>query len=622
MIRKYLDFESKRIRNNPSLNLGAVIILILTLLLALSGAFDYLSQHREIENFKNYEREKISNYVNWDQYGGYGFKMQVKFSPLLLFSASSSKYYVESTIDNKETISVDTSKRGKARFRSGNNFLTPWGIVPFFSILLSLYSGFSTFSSALHIDLYSKKRGILLTILARLILILMYFLYLSALAFLVPLLAGVSFSLLEVSAYTLYSVYFVGIIAFAFLTGVILNRLITTGWGRSKALKIVIIVWLFFLIVPYAISKYIDYKANKLESIYRVNLHKLRRAKLYEKKSLAAFEKLQAAGVERKEIYKFIIPEYLDKVYPSNLELETKYIEAENELADLKENLSLIFPTIYLDYMAGEISSDGQHNNSAFLNRIIRIKGDFLRHYFYKKYFAKDKSVVPFLLDSSFEAIVHIPDTLPIAFIILFGYILFISTTFPFLIHKPSKGQTTQWFRWEIKPGAFFFFLMESKSDRHYILNSMSDFQNLILVRKIEPSDMDLGLEIKHLIDYICFIRDIDKSTLVEYIKILGIPTQQGRRHLHITKDHLKKIYLASSFCLGNAIVIDDFVKDETKDFDFDFASLVNYALNVQHKSILYISADPYTPRKRSAFLAQSQAGKICEVEPNLLSLR
>lgn len=612
--------ESKRIRGNPCLNLGVITLLILFAFLSLLGTFDYLSLSQDVIFFKKYEKEKIGYYLNMDQYGGYGFKVQTKFSPLLLFFSSSPKYSLESNIDNKETIIVNSSRRGKAQFRS-DDFFSPWGVVLFFGVLLLLYSGLSTFSSRLHIELFGGWKGILLTILARLILVVSYLFYLILVPLLIPVVLGVRFPLIELGLYSLYFMYFLGLATFIFILGIIVRLFILDK--KNNAVRLIMVIWLFNLAVPFMINKYIGYKANRLDSIYELNLKKLKQAKGFEDEASNTFIQLLKENIEKVSIYRIIIPKYLRVIYPSNIKLEEQYIQEVLSLIEHKENICSYFPSAYFPFLGKEISGDGHMNYIDLLNVIIQKKGAFLEHYFHNKYFTKDKTVNPFMSDNVFPAIAQLPPTFFPAFLILLIYVSLAVTVLLSLLYRLLRIDSKPQGNVRIKAKTFNFILIENPKERRERFRLHKKTLPLSCIDKIDPQDIAAwGLGFFDLLEYFCLIRNLGKQDCALYLEILKVKAKEVACQVTVPGETIKKIYLASCVGRPNLLLINDFIKNESLEFDLYFSTLLQYLIEVEGKSVLYYGSEPYSSKKKTNLYSEKQRGRICEVDYNYISLR
>jgi hypothetical protein len=164
---------------------NAIIILLLlffSLVFIQTGIDNYKSLLDYKYKFQEFERTKITQYINYSQYGAYGIRMLFVPAPIsILFLNSAVIPDMNAYVDSGEQLKIFKPLKGKNIFDLNKFGFTDFsGIILFFGSLLALFYGYETFNSDEYLKFLStvssRKQVFLSMIFSRIIL--MFFLFL------------------------------------------------------------------------------------------------------------------------------------------------------------------------------------------------------------------------------------------------------------------------------------------------------------------------------------------------------------------------------------------------------------------------------------------------------------
>jgi len=180
-----LKFEAERLFFNKK---NAIILLFITLIsvyVVFQGVWAYKNFDTTQNAFQEFEKSKIQSYSNWDQYGGMGFEVILKPSPLTIFFYNSVLFdNLAANIDVQEIIKIYSSRKGTYLFDKGQSKDLA-GILSIFGSLYMLFMGLANFRTDRFINYAFKGKRILLSIFSRLLWLNLFFLFLLLLGFLI-----------------------------------------------------------------------------------------------------------------------------------------------------------------------------------------------------------------------------------------------------------------------------------------------------------------------------------------------------------------------------------------------------------------------------------------------------
>jgi len=389
-MRPYVRFEAGRLFRDPrSLAVFIILILVTQYFVAL-GAQEYRRFKNDKALFLRYEKEKVSHYVNYTQYGGFGFRVLYEGAPLAAFFFNSQVLAdVESNIDNFEAIRVEYSFKGKKLFLQRVHYRDFAGFLFLVGPLFMLYLGGISIPSLAYLKMMLRRisfnRFLALTTTVRLLLLDLFFILLVALALLLSRAAGLPFSRADIRHLLAFTLYLLLFLDFFYLLGFSLAALIRS---RSRFLLWGLAAWFAAVFILPEIGRLTVFnRSARLTPSAQVDLDKFATLMEMEKKVEEYYRNHEVFSKDEfRQIQKQMAISFLNSGYLLNLSREKKY---QSEVADVIrrfERQSLLFPSLYYTFLSGELSAKGYYGYLAFVDYILTLRLRFLRFFISKKY--------------------------------------------------------------------------------------------------------------------------------------------------------------------------------------------------------------------------------------------
>lgn len=396
----FLKFEGKRVYSDKKNILFFFVITVLALYFTFSGINEYRRFRIDETNFIHYEREKIGKYVNYSQYGAYGFRLLYAPSPLIVFVGNSSVLQeLESNIDVTEIIKVSHSFKGKNLFLYRGYFKDFSGVIFLFGSLFMLFMGLSCFKSLAHVKFMVPKVGFnryfFLTALSRLLVLSLFFLLLIGGCWLAAILAGIRFSPAEKGNFMFFGLMALVYLDFFFLAGMTMTLVFRF---RSHVFVWLFILWFAFVFLIPEIGRISLFnRSQSLVSDDAVNLEKLKTVMTFERKMKEQFKEFKGDAKQRMDLVNRAMADYINNSFLFNETVELRLTQEMRKLIHLHQGVSLLFPSALFSLAAGEISSRGYWGYLDFVDFIMKMRREFLKYYLNKNYFAHNREVLPFI---------------------------------------------------------------------------------------------------------------------------------------------------------------------------------------------------------------------------------
>jgi hypothetical protein len=578
-------FEIKRI-----FQLKNIFILCLFFTLALYavylGTWTYKDFLREKKNFLNFESQKVTQYINYEQYGFHGFRVLFQPSPLIVFCHSCFTT-LKSNIDIKDIVDIDSDYKGQKIFTT-NGMVGDFSTVFFvLGSLLMLYFGLNTFTGAASLRFHRTKSYIHRTICSRLVILSAYFLLLIQAAFFFAKLLGVPLAVKDAGIFLKYSLYGMLFITFFYVLGIFL----TVIFRFNKVLvSSAYLVWFVIIFaVPLIYNLNLEKKAKQIKSNETVNIEKLNNGKDFERKTEAYFKKLQEKKVKDiRPVTKQFIREYLERILPLNTTIETNLNREVKRLILHHEDNTIFAPSSFYCFLSKEFSSMGYYGYQDFLSCILKLKDGFYRYYFDKRYNQIDQTVEPFVKNNEniFLSKSFLPGNYRKGVLITFLYCLLLlagtlkglqrtakppakNRRFKLDINQLEMGKTYFYFSRNVDPG-------KKNGMIHYL-----ESQQAVIIEKPDSSLYDPGISLKTWVQFESGEKQIDPGTLGEYLEVLGITGHQlDQRIKNLDNEILYTAYLGIQLAQNTTIyVCDDFLDRVSREFEQTFKEAVDKLL-------------------------------------------
>ncbi len=571
-----------------------------------------------------YEKLKVQQLQNYEQYGGKGFFISSEPSPLVVFFKSNRPERKISHIDTSENLDVYSreTKKGSDKFFGGfSDFLMLWG--GFFA----LYLGMTVFMSIKDLQFFKRLKYVVITVFKRLFIVNALFFMLYALAVAVALLMGVRFSASECKVLFGFILYTLVLLSAFYLGGFFIS--IFTLRRRNLALGFIALIWaLGIVLIPGVSDKFTKDHAQVKQLIAETNLKKLEILMDYEKKSQEKyFRRIKEKDVDIKKLKREIMEDYRKGSLQTIERLEGKL------LADLKdkflrqEYLSLVTLTNYYHYLSGEVAADGNDLLLSFIDYIRKIKRSFMQFYIDNREFSPKTKVEPFFkTDEGYflKAESLLPKTYPYAL----GILLLTSTViFLFSIRKIKsylkENRKTNFdgpFEFnKVKVGNIYYVYAGNELERDKLFGSLRGDET-ISIDQINPNHFDPNIKLNNLLSLAQKIENTDTQKVFNYMEQLDIPRETMEKRIEeVPAETFKKFFCALKFANHqNYIIINDYARRSSKDFNQKFRNLLHDINQNERKTILYLGSEMYdllSIRSKTAEIGKNARYKILEID-------
>jgi len=591
-------FESKRI-----FQLKNIFILCLFFTLALYAVYLGTSKYkdflREEKNFLNFESRKVTQYINYEQYGFHGFRVLLQPSPLIVFCHSCFTT-LKSNIDIKDIVDIDSNFKGQKIF-TYNGMVGDYSTVFFvLGSLLMLYFGLNTFTGAACLRFHRTNSYIYHTICSRLVILGAYFLLLIPAAFFFAGLLGIPLSARDTGIFLKYSLYGMLYITFFYFLGILLTVIFRFNKVLVSSAYLVWFVLIF--VVPLIYNLNLEKRAKQIKSNETVNIEKLNNGKDFERKTESYFKKLQEKKVKDiRPVTKQFVQEYLERILPLNTAIETNLNREVKQLILHHEDNTIFAPSSFYCFLSKEFSSMGYYGYQDFLNYILKLKNGFYHYYFDKRYNQIDQTVEPFVKNNEniFLSKSLLPGNFLQGVLITFLYsLLLLAGILKGLqgIMKPlPENRRVKLDLNQLEMGKTYFYFSRNvdPAKKNGMLHYLKS-QQAVIIEKPDSSLYDPGVSLKTWVQFEAGQKQIDPATLGEYLETLGITGHQlNQRIKNLDNEVLYTAYLGVRLAQNTTIyVCDDFLNRVSREFEQTFKEAVDKLL--PHAIIIYFGSQMF----------------------------
>ncbi|MFC2155491.1 ABC transporter permease subunit [Acidobacteriota bacterium] len=395
---RFFIIEFKRLLSRRNLVLF-LLFLFLSLYFVQEGINDYKRVIQNKENFQQVERINIEKFVNYLQYGTYGFRLLFIPSPLnILFTNSGAISELTAFVDSGVRLRIYNSFIGKNLYaeRSGG-FKDFFGIILLLGSLLSLFGGYDSLNHREYLkfmsSILSYKKVYFSIFWSRILLFNLFFLFTVGCALLLMLVNSVSLSTGEYLNLLIYLLVMILLFFFFSLLGIL------AGSIRSKSMGIVtiIILWFVFIfLLPGAVTKIVAKKADNITSAYNLEQEKLKILTDFEREVLYKVRNT-ANKEEREKLRRTLAENYWNTEFKVLQEIEKKMQSDINANLKYYQRLSLLFPSTFYFLVNNEISSRGYENFFNFYQYIQKLQLQFVRFYYDKRFYSAHGGIESFI---------------------------------------------------------------------------------------------------------------------------------------------------------------------------------------------------------------------------------
>ncbi|MGD2087374.1 MAG: ABC transporter permease subunit [Candidatus Aminicenantes bacterium] len=386
--------ESKRLLNKKTIGLF-LFFSLLSLYFVQVGLTNYKNIIGNKKEFQDIERLKVKQYINYSQYGGYGFRILFIPSPLSIYFVNSSTIsQLTANVDSGERLNIYNSfKEGRTLFANkGGGFKDFSSIMLLLGSLLVLYLGYESFIHRDYLRLIygfvDYKRLFFSTVLSRVFILVFLFLLNAGISLIFLEINGIQFSKGEYVHFFIYLVTLVLVLVFFFALGTIAGSLKS---GFAGFVMVIISWFVLVFLFPGIVNTVTSRKADNIVSNYKLELQKLKSLMDFERQS---FEELGSTTKDNIELVRKSVEDFLEKGFPKIHAFEERLSNEMEENVRYFEFLSSLFPSTFYLSAGNEISSRGYENFILYFDYIRELKKKFFKFYLDRRYYS----------DASFDA--------------------------------------------------------------------------------------------------------------------------------------------------------------------------------------------------------------------------
>jgi hypothetical protein len=402
--------EFKKLLNKKFIGLF-LFFSLLSLYFVQTGINHYKEIIENKDKFQDIERLKVNQYINYGQYGSYGFRILFMPSPLsIYFFNSCTISELTSNVDSGERLNIYNSFKGRTLFaEKAGGFKDFSGIMLLLGSLLVLYFGYEALIYKDYLRFMSGfidyKKLFTSIILSRVLVFILFFLLITGISLVLLKINAVKFSNHEYLQLAVYMGTLVLMLIFFFALGTIAGAF----KSRFAGFVLVIISWFVFVfLIPGVVGAINSQKADNIISDYHLELEKLKILMDFEKRAL------EEVGITSQDNIKEV-REYIESFWNNQFNAIwafEKKMEKEMEKNIRRfQRLSFLFPSTFYLASTNEISSKGYENFITFFRYIQTLKKDFVRFFINKRYYSNYSEVESFVKENEnlFDARSRLP---------------------------------------------------------------------------------------------------------------------------------------------------------------------------------------------------------------------
>lgn len=397
--KSFLRFEFKRSLSRRN-TWVLVLFFSLTMVLINMGIYQYKDIEKEMKEFQEIERLKVTQWNTYTQYGGYGIYLYFMPSPLSIFF-NNTNLFTELTahVDVGERSNISSSFKGKKIIAHSPRGLWDFaGIFLLFGSFMALYYGYDSLRDREYLkflaSLFCEKRVFRLIFVSRLILLCTFISCVTLFGVISIIIVGIEIKAAEFYFILLFMFMMILMMAFFLSIGAAAGSFgSAVGRIRSRLGSFLIIVMWIGLVyfIPASINKIVEVQANNITSNYKSELEKLQNLMTFEDQAseeATRIERETGKKLSRDEVAK-LAEQYSKNGFKRMQEIEINLNKEIRKYIDFHQALSMLFPSTFYLSITNEISSRGYENLLGFHEYTKDTKDEFMDFYIKRKPYQK-----------------------------------------------------------------------------------------------------------------------------------------------------------------------------------------------------------------------------------------
>ena len=581
-----------------------VSIAAVVLFFAHYGTNKYLSTVENINVFQEAENNKVSQYVLYRQYGAFGFQLLFIPSPYSVLFNDYAFDGLLSSINIAERSNIYKSVKGKGFFIARSGFMTFAGIILLFGVFASLLYGYDTTRSKEYLkllgDLSGSKKVFWAIIVSRIIILNLAF----------PVLVGISLLSLLMDNINLFHVPLIFLVVVLILVLTFFFAVGSVVGSLKKSIRGIILGTVYLLsvgFIPFLADIAIEMNAADIDPLFKFDLRNLQLIMKNDKALIDKYGSLNSIEPVPPGVVKAI------KKAVKNEHGIIKERETRMQMHMLKkikqyQTASAFFPILLYISTHQEISSHGGLSLVDFYSFGQQRKKEFIDFYVSKRFSdERDKDhpktnpdrIGP--LDNfvkSDENLFYAQSHLPHGFLLGIGMTLFyIAVLFSILyqIHARESKTGIKTVKIDFKKGNTLLVLCKDEQVKGTIFRFFQDQKKAACIDKLTVDFQFNGIRANDVLTFFCQLAGTKKEKASEYLSILGI---NDLTRLRLSNEEILKFYTVVKISAEGIeyVVLEDFFKKESREFEQDFFNLLA-VLETSGLKILYLSCQMYYPK-------------------------
>lgn len=587
--------ELGRIKNSKLLLWLTATFFLISFLFVVLGVSKYQEYLNNKNIFKEYERLKVGNYKNYEQYGTKGIKLLAEVSPLNIFFNLSMDKLIKCQIDTTEIIDVMSSHRGKFALKKGNFFHSFSDFFIFFGSLIFILWGTIIYRKY-SIKFHNGIKHFIISVFFRLFFLLfcICLLFISSVLFVYVM--GIGFSSIELEKLFDYFLFSILLMSFFYFLGIF----ISTIKNDLRRFTTSIALWILIVIViPTFCLQF--YNSDNTTPVEYLNLSKLKTLMDFEKE-VASLVKLKKKEVDIYDLFRSATENYMKTGYIDNELKEQQYQNKIWELFSINEKIMMIIPTQFYFLISNENSISGFLNQYYFLEKCFKIKKNFFLFYIKKRMIERKSSIDEHfikygenIINTEFGKTRFIKESSLIT--VIFTLLFFLLSILSLTRKLKKKFQNNDYFTNERTSNQFYFRIIENPNERQFVFDTISQSPEVSSLNKGNDDFIDFkGIKIGKLVKYFSKILNIDISKIYKTLEALMDEDIRTIFNIKLMPDNDIKFFKVALILSMDkkTIVINDFLRNENQRFHDIFFDLCAELL-IEGKNIIYLSSEMYT---------------------------
>jgi ABC-type transport system involved in multi-copper enzyme maturation permease subunit len=590
----------------------------MTLFLVQTHIDQYKHAAANNRKFKEIEALKVKQFLNYTQYGLYGFRVFFNPSPVSIFFSHSGAFSeLVSNIDTGEKMIFYNSIKGKTLFEQNPvGFVDFAGILMLLGSLFVLYTGYESLRHKEYLkfvaSLSDYKKVFVSIVVWRAFFCMLFFLFIMAGALLLTKINGVEIPANEMGHLLVYLAVTLLMLLFFFAAGMVGSSF------KSRVTGVVTAISLWFALVffiPWAARAVILKSSETIRPTCHMELEKLTLLMDFEKRA-AREVGIFKSGKEAPKPVKDMMESYWRN--------EFKTIQAVEEMLknEIKatirrfEVLSIFFPTTFYLSTTNAVSSKGYENFIDFYGYVQALKQKFLRFYIDKKFYTDHTGVEPFVKkdENIYNAGSRLPGNFGAGIVVMVFYIVggLAASFFCFkrsLFVLPGKAaKDLNGLDVELKRGETYVLLANGSAVNNQLYNFFSaqakGFKGMVrlddaplapgpgFIYLCQPDQLPGDLRVGDFTRFVKRLLKVSNKAAAELYIRLGKEHIEDKYFAELPLEQRGNILLATAQLKETAIyMFRDFLKGTAADFMTHFTGELE-RLKARKAAILYLTDD------------------------------